>query len=213
MDFHSQAIIFDLDGVLVDTNPISERHWQAWANRHRISFAEIARIHHGRPTVETIRWVAPHLDAEQEANLKERAEADDAEGLTVFTGVRELLAQLPPERWAIATSATRRTALARLHQVDLPQPAVLVTADDVVQGKPAPEAYQLAAAGLGVAPADCIVVEDAPAGITAAKGAGAQVIAVATTHGAEALAEADAVVGAIGALQLQVKPGELMIQV
>jgi sugar-phosphatase len=193
--------------VLIDSNPISERHWQAWAERHGLPYDEIAYIHHGRPTVETMRRVAPHLDVAKEARLKETAEARDTDGLTVYPGVEALLSQLPYDRWAIATSGTRQTATFRLRYVGLPQPTVLVTADDVQRGKPAPDPYLLAAERLGFAPCDCLVVEDAPAGVEAAKAAGARIVAVTTTNPASALSQADAIVLSISAVQVDLGLG------
>lgn len=194
MAFTCTAVIFDLDGVLVDSNAISERHWQRWAREHGIAYETIAASHHGRPTVEIIRDVAPHLDAEAEAQRKEGREATDTDGLVAFDGAAALIDGVPRGQWTIATSGRRRTATTRLAHTGLPQPDTLVTADDVTQGKPAPDPYRLAAERLGVDPPQCIVFEDAPAGVEAARRAGARVIAVATTNPPEALAAADAVV-------------------
>lgn len=213
MDFLCQAIIFDVDGVLIDSDPVSERHWRAWADRHGVDYGAIARIHHGRPTVETIRQVAPHVDAAQEAHIKESAEADDTDGLTLYPGVKELLAQLPRDRWGVATSGTRRTVSLRFPHLRLPEPSVMVTADDVQRGKPAPDPYLLVAERLGVAPAECLVVEDAPAGVEAAKAAGAKVVAVVTTNRAEDLGLADAIAPALANLQVSVGPEGLLVQV
>lgn len=213
MIFACQAIIFDLDGVLVDSNPIAERHWERWAVRHGLPFDEIARSHHGRPTVEIIRRVAPHLDAEREARRKETAEADDTDGLTAYDGAADLLAMLPAGRWAVATSGTRRTAAFRLAHVGLPEPAVLVTADDVERGKPAPDSYLLAAERLGVDPADCVAVEDAPAGVESARAAGARVIAVASTNGPDVLSRADVVLPELAALRVEAGADGLIVQV
>ncbi|MBW4461539.1 MAG: HAD family hydrolase [Nodosilinea sp. WJT8-NPBG4] len=213
MDFHCQAIIFDVDGVLIDSDPVAERHWRAWADRHGVDYDAIARIHHGRPTAETIRQVAPHVDIAREARIKETAEADDTEGLILYAGVKELLARLPRERWGVATSGTRRTVSLRFPYLGLSEPSVMVTADDVQRGKPAPDPYLLAAERLGVAPADCLVIEDAPAGVEAAKAAGTKVIAVTTTNRAEDLGLADAIAPALATLQISVGPNGLLVQV
>ncbi len=206
-----QAVIFDLDGVLVNSNPISERHWAIWAKENDIPIEKILAIHHGRPTVQTIRAVAPHLDAERIAAEKERVEADDIDGLTRYDGTLELLTSLPAHRWAIATSGTRRTAYKRLTVVGLPIPQVFITADDVKNGKPAPDPYRQAIEGLGFAPQDCVVIEDAPAGIASAKSAGAKVIAVTSTSKREKLAEADFVIEAFSALSIKTSEGELVL--
>jgi sugar-phosphatase len=211
MPFTCDAVIFDLDGILVDSNPIAERHMRAWAERHGVPFERIAAIHHGRPTVETVRLVAPHLDAESQARLIETAEADDTNGLILFAGASRLLAGLPDGRWAIVTSGTRRTATRRLAHVGLPIPAVLITADDVTRGKPAPDPYLLVAERLGLAPSRCVVLEDAPAGVVSARAAGARVIGVASTLPAAALADADVVVARLEDIRAGAGEGALRV--
>ncbi len=202
MPLKCDAIIFDLDGVLVDSNGIAERHMRAWTERHGISFDHIASLHHGRTTVETIRLVAPHLDAKTEAALLEGAEAVDTDGLVAFARAAQLLASLPPDLWAIATSGTRQTAMIRLSHVGLPLPGVLVTADDVAAGKPSPEPYLLAATRLGIDPTRCVVIEDAPAGIASARAAGARVIGVTSSNSEYKLAGADIIVGRFADLRV-----------
>jgi sugar-phosphatase len=196
------AVIFDLDGVLVDSMVVIERHWRQWAIQHNFDAAEIMRVAHGRRTVETIRLVAPHLDAEVEAARFEAGEAFDTDGLVRIDGAARLVRSLPSSSWAVATSCTRDTAMTRLRYAGLPMPTVLVTADDVKQGKPDPEVYLLAAERLDVAPEWCVVVEDALAGIEAAHAAGMHVIAVATTHAQEELESADAVAAYLSDIQI-----------
>jgi sugar-phosphatase len=198
------AVIFDLDGVLVDSNPIVERHWQIWAERRGINYELIAASHHGRPTVQIMKEVAPHLDATKEAACKENAEADDLNGLVAFPGAHRILMGIPPHRRAIATSGTRRTATKRLGHTLLPIPDILITADDVQHGKPDPEPYLKAISGLGFPPNRCLVIEDAPAGIEAAKAAGATVIAVTTSNPPEKLTQADFIVGQLDRLSIQI---------
>lgn len=194
--WQGDAIIFDLDGVLIDANSVYERHWQAWAERNAVPFEHILAVHHGRPAAGTVAIVAPHLNPQREAAEYNRSLLADTDqgGVLAYPGVAELLGSLPSDRWAIATSAPRQVALARLEYVGLPQPDVLVGADDVARGKPAPDPYLLAARRLGYPPAQCMVIEDAPAGIEAAVAAGAFVLAVATTHQQEDLGPAGAVV-------------------
>ena len=211
MAFACAAVLFDFDGVLVDSNAISERQMRVWAERHGVPFARIAAIHHGRPTLETVRLVAPHLDVEAEARLIERAETEDTEGLVAFAGAARLLSGLPAGRWAIVTSGTRRLATTRLAHVGLRRPDVLVTADDVRRGKPAPDPYLVAAERLGVAPERCVVVEDAPAGVAAARAAGARVIAVASTMAPAALTDADVIVARLDDLGVEVERGALVL--
>jgi sugar-phosphatase len=201
-ELECDAVLFDLDGVLVDSVVCVERHWRRWAAEHHLDRDEIMRVAHGRPTVETIRLVAPHLPAEEEAARLDAGEAFDTDGVMAMDGAAQLVRSLPPDVWAIATSGTRDTAMTRLRHTSLPVPAVLITADDVKRGKPNPEAYLLAAAKLDVRPERCVVVEDAPAGLSAAHSAGMRVIAVATTHSRIELGEADIRAGRLADIQI-----------
>lgn len=194
MNVVCHAIIFDLDGVLVDSRALIERHWRRWAAEHDIPFEEIEAVYHGRSSADVIREIAPHLDAEAEARRKRDREATDTEGLTTVDGAETLLQSLPEARWTIATSGTRKTATARLAHAGLPPPDTLVTADDVESGKPHPDPYLLAARRLDVDPEQSLVLEDAPVGVTAARRAGAHVIGVAATSPAAALSDADTVI-------------------
>lgn len=176
------ALLFDLDGVLIDSSPAIVRNWQKWADRRHIDVAAIMRVAHGVRSVETIRQVAPHLDAEAEAAWLTMAEVADTEGVTAMAGARALLAALPTDAWTIVTSGSRDLAQARLRAAGLPIPSQIVTADDVTRGKPAPEPYLLGAQRLRLAPARCLVIEDAPAGIQAGRSAGMPVLSIASTH-------------------------------
>jgi sugar-phosphatase len=187
-----EAIIFDLDGVLIDSTAAIERHWRQWAAGHGLDPEEIMRVAYGMRTVDTIGLVAPHLNAEEEAAHFQAGEATDTEGLVKIDGAVSLTQALPEGSWAVATSGSRDIAMTRLTHVGLPVPTVLVTADDVKRGKPDPEAYLLAAERLDVAPERCMVVEDSPAGIEAALAAGMRVVAIATTHARGELESADA---------------------
>jgi sugar-phosphatase len=162
-----------------------------WAQQHSLDVNEILKISHGRPTVETVRIVAPHLCAEAEAKQLDQSEAEDMSGVFGVDGAANLLASLPPMNWAVVTSGNRAVATNRLRHTSLPLPQVLVTADDVKQGKPHPEGYLKAASQLGVAPEHCVVIEDALAGIQAARAANICVIAVATTYPATELSASD----------------------
>lgn len=175
------AILFDLDGVLIDSTPAVTRVWAQWAAKHGFDPQEVVRKAHGRPSIATIREYLPHADDELENAHVERAEIQDLEGVVAFPGARELLAALPPDRWTIVTSCTRRLAEVRLRAAGLPVPKRLLTCSDVDNGKPYPEPYLKAAALLGFPPGDCIVVEDVPAGIRSGRAAGARVVAVRTT--------------------------------
>ena len=190
-----QAIIFDLDGVLIDAELIYQRHWKRWADQHQASFERILEVHHGSPSQRTIEIVAPHVDAAAESKrFNAHLEADtNMEGSIAYPGVKEALRLLPPDRWGIATSAPRKIAFSRLEYLGLPAPKILIAPEDVTQGKPAPDPYLKAAAGLGHEALNCLVIEDAPAGIEGARAAGAQVLALATTHDPGALGRADAI--------------------
>lgn len=181
------AVLFDLDGVLVDSTPAVTRVWARWAEIHGLDPQEVVRTAHGRPSISTIREYLPDADHELENAKVERAEIDDLEGVVAFPGARELLSALPSNRWTIVTSCTRRLAQVRLRAAGLPAPKHLITCTDVQNGKPHPEPYLKAAASLGFSVADCIVVEDAPAGIRAGKASGARVIAVRTSAGEKEL--------------------------
>ena len=192
--FECTAILFDLDGVLVDSTAAVGRAWHRWALQHGLEPNAVVHAAHGRRTVETMRDMAPHLDAAAEARKMENEEARDMDGVTVIPGADHLLRSLPDGQWAIVTSGTRTMATARLRDTGHLVPQVLVTADDVVDGKPHPEPYLKGAAGLGIAPELCVVFEDAPAGIRAAHAAGMRVIALKTTFRQEELQEAEATV-------------------
>lgn len=211
MPFTCDAVLFDLDGVVINSDQVAERHWRIWTARHGVPFDRVWAIHHGRPTIETMRLVAPHVDAVAEARAKEGAEAEDREGVVLYDGALDLLRSLPRDRWGIVTSGTRRTVALRTAQLGLPDPAVAVTADDVARGKPAPDPYLLAAGRLGVPPSQCVAIEDAPAGIASARAAGARVIAVASTNPLPALAGAHAIVPRLAALTITVEGERLTI--
>jgi sugar-phosphatase len=189
-----EAIIFDLDGVLIDSSAVIERSWRLWAKERGLDAADVLRLTPGRRMIEVVRRLAPYLDAEAEAQRLAAREAADTRGLVEIEGAVRLTHSLPPGRWAVATSGSLATAMGRLRFAGVPLPHVLITADDVTRGKPDPQAYLLAAERLALAPAGCVVVEDAPVGVQAARAAGMQVVAIATTHAREALASADAVV-------------------
>jgi mannitol-1-/sugar-/sorbitol-6-phosphatase len=174
------ALLFDLDGVLIDSTPAVARVWRRWAVEHGFDPETVVRLAHGRPSRTTIRELLPNADIDKEDREVERREMEDLDGVVLLPGARELLTTLPPDRWTIATSGTRALAEVRLRVAGLPVPANMITSSDVKIGKPDPEPYLKAAAKLGFAASECIVVEDAPAGVRAGKAAGARVIAFLT---------------------------------
>ncbi|HEY2860625.1 MAG TPA: HAD-IA family hydrolase [Terracidiphilus sp.] len=181
VEITGRAILFDMDGTLVDSTACVEYMWGTWGERHGIALQDILAISHGRLTRDTIREIAPHLDAEAEAKALDDAAVTRGEGIVALRGARELVATLRPGEWAVVTSAPRALAEARLRFAGLPIPTCLVGNEDVRAGKPDPDGFLKAAAWLGVDPADCTVVEDTPAGILAARAAGMRVLAVGTT--------------------------------
>jgi mannitol-1-/sugar-/sorbitol-6-phosphatase len=210
------AILFDLDGVLMDSRVAVERAWERWATGHGIDPIAVLAQAHGRRTIDTIRAIAPLLDIEAEARLLEVAESVDFDGVTTLPGAAELLEALPAGSWTVVTSGTRALATGRLAHGGLPIPERLITAEDVERGKPDPQPYLAGAAALGIDSADCLVIEDAPAGIEAGKAAGMTVIALVTTFEASALVAADYVVGSLSDVVLgsatELSDGRFMLE-
>jgi len=188
------AILFDLDGVLVDSTGSVTRQWQMWAEEQNIDPQRVVEIAHGVRAIEIVRTLAPHLDAATEVARIEKREAADHEGVAVMPGAANLLKAIPEGRWCVVTSGTRYLATSRLKLANLPTPKVLIAADDVSKGKPDPEPYLMGAKLLGMNPAECLVIEDAPAGIRAAHAGGMKAIGITSTYPASELQEADAVV-------------------
>ncbi len=186
------ALLFDMDGVLVDSTPAVARVWRGWAIERGFDPEEVVAHAHGRPSLATIREYLPNGDHEAENRIVEGREIEDLDGVVPLPGALELLASLPPDRWTIVTSCTRTLAGVRLRAAGLPVPAKLVTSSDITHGKPHPEPYLKGAVLLGFPPEECVVIEDAAAGIRAGKAAGARVIGLRTTMQESLLREAGA---------------------
>ena len=199
--FECSAVVFDLDGVLVDSTGYVEQQWRRWATSKGLPVEPFLRVCHGRRALETIRLAAPHLDAEAEVAAFVSQEKEPNQVLGPVEGAARLLETLPMGSWAVATSGPRAVATERLQRAGLLIPSVLICAEDVLRGKPSPDVYLLAAAGLGVIPSQCLVVEDAPAGIEAARAAGMGVVALTTTHRADEL-RADACTASLSGVHL-----------
>jgi sugar-phosphatase len=178
---HCQAVLFDMDGVLVDSTHAVARVWRKWALDRGFDPVKVVRAAHGRPSIDTVRDFLPNADSNAENLEVERQEVEDLEGVVAMPGAKVLVTSIPAARWTVVTSATRPLAEVRLQAAGIPIPKSLITADDIQFGKPHPEPYQKAAARLGYPASECVVIEDAPAGIQAGKAAGARVIAVPTT--------------------------------
>jgi sugar-phosphatase len=186
------ALLFDLDGVLIDSTPAVARVWARWAIEHGFNPEEVVGRAHGRPSLTTVTEYLPNSDHEAENREVERREIADLEGVVPLPGALDLLASLPENRWTIVTSCTRALAEVRIKAAGLPMPKKLITSNDITQGKPHPEPYLKGGSILGFHAAECIVVEDAPDGVRAGKAAGAKVIAFRTTVQESALHEAGA---------------------
>ncbi|MEV0321327.1 HAD family hydrolase [Streptomyces sp. NPDC050658] len=214
MKIQAEALLFDNDGTLISSMESVYRCWTRLAQEYGITAEDFGRVElHGRPAVEIIRDLLPaERVAEAVARIEELEVSDVAGGVVLLPGTRELLESLPPERWAVVTSAGRRLAEARLAEVGI-RPEMLIAADDITHGKPDPEPFLLAARKLGVDPARCVVFEDAPAGLTAGRAAGMTTVALTTTHQADELAAdvTDVVVKDLSAVSAQVIAGGVEI--
>jgi mannitol-1-/sugar-/sorbitol-6-phosphatase len=177
------AFLFDMDGTILDSIAVANRVWSSWAERHGLDAAEVIAVLHGVQVAATVRrFAVAGMDVEHEAALITAAEVADVDGIVEVAGARAFLERLPRERWAVVTSAPRQLAIRRMEAAGLPVPPVLVSAEDVRDGKPAPDCFIAAANALGVKASDCLIWEDAPAGIAAGEAAGATVMVVEATH-------------------------------
>ena len=209
--FRCSAILFDLDGVLIDSTGSVARQWRAWARDQGIDEEKVVAIAHGVRAIEVIRTVAPHLDAKAELRKLESREVGDHASVAVMPGALQFVANIPSGRWGVVTSGTHRIASARLRLGGFSVPKTLVTADDVANGKPHPEPYLKGAKLLGVKPEDCLVIEDAPAGIRSAHAGGMTVVGFASTYKREKLTEADAVVESFRDLSVTLGDDSLLL--
>jgi sugar-phosphatase len=200
VSIETKGLLFDMDGVLISSTGSVERCWKRWCMQYGVPNAESFEVPHGTRAVDIMRMLKPEWDEAQVADglrVIEEMEIVDTGDLTVLPGAKLLLERLPPERWAIVTSATRRLLLGRLAAAGLPVPERLISGDMVEQGKPDPEPYRRGAELLGLAPEDCVVVEDAPSGIGAGVAAGCRVLGVMGTHEVSELRAAMWIVGSL----------------
>lgn len=186
------ALLFDMDGVLINSTPAVARVWTKWAVDHGFNPEEVVRKAQGRPSLTTVREFLPNADHDAENRKVEQSEIEDLEGVFALPGALELLGSLPHDRWTIVTSCTRPLAEVRIRAAGLPLPRCFVTSNDIKNGKPAPDPYRKGAEVLGFASEDCVVLEDVPAGICSGKAAGSRVIAFPTTVAASELEKAGA---------------------
>ena len=197
------AILFDMDGVLVDSKAVIERILQRWAAHRGLDQKAMLWLPHGQKTRDTIASVAPHLNLAEEVAWLDAEEERDLAGITAVPGATRLLGELAPEEWALVTSAGRDLAPLRLAAAGLPLPGTMVAGESVIHGKPSPEGYLLGAKLLGRRPDECIVLEDAPAGIEAGLAAGMRVIGVATTYPRSRLTGCTAIVTDLSEITVQ----------
>jgi sugar-phosphatase len=178
-----RAFLFDMDGTVLNSIAAAERIWTAWAVRHGVDVESFLPTIHGVRAIDTINRLAlPGVDADAEAAWITEAEIEDVEGIVEVSGAANFLKSLPANQWAIVTSAPRALALRRMAAAGIPEPDVMVTAEDVSAGKPDPAGYRLAARRLQVDPAECLIFEDAAVGIRAGEAAGAHVMVITATH-------------------------------
>jgi sugar-phosphatase len=211
----TKGLLFDMDGVLISSIGSVERCWKRWCALYEVAGAERFRVPHGVRAVDIVRMLKPEFNETQVARglrVIEDMEIEDTMDLRVLPGSQALLAGLPLERWAIVTSATRRLALARLAVAGLPAPERMIAGDMVERGKPDPEPYRRGAELLGLAPEDCVVVEDAPSGVGAGLAAGCRVLGVLGTHDETELKRANWIVGSLAAVAVAEVEGGLELK-
>lgn len=206
------AIVFDLDGVLVDSMPAIRAYWTEWARRHRVNPEMVLAALH-LTAEELIRMFAPSLDASAEARATAAGQAQMETGIVPLEGGRALIDRLPRSGWAVVTSGRRELALRHLTLGQLPVPDVLITAEDTARGKPDPAGYLLAAERLRIPATRCLAIEDSPAGVRAARSAGMAVIAVTNSHPVSELRQADAVINSLTTLRLIVDEKQMPVEV
>jgi sugar-phosphatase len=209
------GILFDMDGVLVSSIGSVNRCWKRWAEHYGLPNADAVQIEHGTRAVDMIAKLMPGLDVAEGLRLIEDMEIEDVSDLKVLPGARALLESLPPERWAIVTSATYRLLLGRLKAAELPVPERIISGDMVERGKPDPEPYRRGAELIQSPPAECIVVEDAPSGVDAGVAAGCRVLGVLGTHSEAELRAAGAswVVRSLEDVSARTEPQGLVLSI
>jgi sugar-phosphatase len=208
MKVRVKGILFDMDGVLVSSIGSVERSWAKWSALHGLDPVETVMRAHGRRSIDSVRAIRPDLDAEAENQKIEDWEVEDVEGVEAVAGVCNFIKRLPPGSWTIVTSATRRLAEVRLTTAGITPPAEWISSDMVVNGKPDPEPYLKGVAVLGLAPEDCLVVEDAESGATAGKAAGCRVLGTTFSHSIEGLNAPDWIVDSLEHVTVTVLAGD-----
>jgi sugar-phosphatase len=186
--FFVQAVLFDMDGTLVDSTPVVEKVWARWAASHGFNPSDVTHFAHGRPTADVVRHFLPGVDAVAEAAALLAEEELDPTPINSIPGAQQAVSLADRHaKWAVVTSASRTLAFLRLKLGGFPEPPLLISADDITRGKPDPEGFRKAANLLSVPPEECLVLEDTPAGLEAGRAAGAHIIGLSTTFPASAL--------------------------
>ncbi|TJZ67768.1 HAD family hydrolase [Chitiniphilus eburneus] len=205
------AVLFDMDGTLIDSTPCVERIWRRWAADVGIDAEELIAHMHGVRGQDTIKRFAPHVDLDREFNRLLEWELADLEGTTAIVGIEQRVAELRGARYGIVTSAMRQLAQVKLNYCGLVPPAAMVCSEDVEHGKPFPDPFLLGARQLLADPERCLAFEDAPSGIRAAKTAGMTVVALTTSHHPDELAEADLLISDWRALRFALADGGAVV--
>lgn len=207
-----RGILFDMDGVLISSIGSVERTWEKWSLARGIDPAIAIRTAHGRRAIEAVRLLRPDLNDLEELEWLEKMELEDNAGLGALGGVCSILEELPERYWTVVTSATERLARSRMAHAGIPVPARIVSADLVANGKPHPEPYLKGAELLGLAPTDCLVIEDSASGATAGHAAGCKVLATLFSHALEDLIDADWVVRSLEDVRVRIDGAALDIR-
>lgn len=207
-----RGILFDMDGVLISSIGSVERSWTKWAEEHGVDPEAAIKMAHGRRAIETVRALRPDLNDVEELRRLEEMEVADNEGVASLEGVQQILQMLPVNRWAVVTSATKRLALSRMRFGGIPEPKFVVTADQVIKGKPDPEPYLAGAKLLGLRPEECLVIEDAASGAKAGHAAGCKVLATLFSHSLESLSAADWVVRSLKYVQVRLFSEQIEVE-
>lgn len=211
VEIHCQAVLFDMDGILISSLGSVERCWTKWAKLRGIDPEYACRMAHGCRSIDTVALLRPDLDAQAENNLIEGMECADTEGILLLPGVLDLLTALPPDRWTVVTSATERLARVRLAAGGVPVPERLITAESVTEGKPLPAPYLAGAALLGFAPEECVVFEDAASGTKSGRAAGCTVVATTFSHPIDTLDAAHYLIEDVTGVRVETLAGEELL--
>jgi len=209
---HPRGILFDMDGVLVSSLGSVERSWERWAEARNVDPELAIRTAHGRRAIETVRLLRPDLNDMEELQWLERMEIEDKVGLEILGGVERILESLPQKHWTVVTSATERLARSRMEAAGIRVPLHIVSADEVTHGKPHPEPYRKGAELLGLAPAECLVIEDSASGAQAGHAAGCKVLATLYSHSIESLMNADWIVHSLDDVHVLVAGDSLEVR-